>query len=200
MTDSILSDTAKTKRIFVGTFLSEIDKARISNLAKHEELSKLCTGSLRYVPQEKLHLTWLFLGDLTDEEISQAKAALKKAAQAKNSVRLSFEKLVLFPLSSSPQALVLEAIAPGQEFLEFANSLRAHLTKYCHKPEERLFRPHITLARFPRGYEEPVSALPDGQDSLLPFTLVIEQICLVESHLGTLKNSYRIIETVSLNH
>ena len=58
--------------------------------------------------------------------------------------------LCLFPSRARPRVLAAR-IAPEEAFLELARSVEAAVVATDFGPEARRFRPHITLARFPRS-------------------------------------------------
>lgn len=103
----------------------------------------------RLMPAENLHLTLAFLGD-------QPEAALEVLHQELAEIRavpveLSFQELDTFG-GRHPRVLLAKA-APTPEL----TALRARVLSACRAaeilPDRARFRPHVTLARFPRHLE-----------------------------------------------
>jgi 2'-5' RNA ligase len=62
-------------RLFIGTFLQAVERDQIAELpAQCPQLSQLINRKIRWVKPKKLHMTWLFLGEVKEgaiESISQ---------------------------------------------------------------------------------------------------------------------------------
>ena len=112
-----------------------------------EELARLQAGLTvgRVLPEDNLHLTLAFLGEIGEPQA-------RDVAEALAGLRLAPVELVLGGLDlfggRRPGALVIAARGAGLEHLQgkVAQAVRdAGVTL-----ERRRFRPHVTLARLPR--------------------------------------------------
>ncbi|BCX80908.1 RNA 2',3'-cyclic 3'-phosphodiesterase [Methylomarinovum caldicuralii] len=96
----------------------------------------------RPVPEENLHITLLFLGDVPDEAIDDLKALADRLALAPCEIVLDrLEHWV------RPAVLCLTASEVPEPVAELVNLLKRGVRKLGFKPEKCPFRPHLTLAR-----------------------------------------------------
>ena len=98
----------------------------------------------RRVPQEQLHLTLRFIGDVEDEKLDDVRKAL--AGIKAETFSLAFRRVGHFPPGKHPRVLWVgfEENAPLmalQQMVELA------LVEAGIQPDERKFSPHLTLAR-----------------------------------------------------
>jgi 2'-5' RNA ligase len=98
----------------------------------------------RWVPQEQLHLTLAFLGDLPADMLEGLKAEL--AAIHAHGFRLRFSLPGCFPNPARPRVLWI-GTEPEARLLRLAAQVRRALLACGIPLEERPFSPHITLAR-----------------------------------------------------
>ncbi len=204
-------------RLFVGTFLDAEPALVVSNLKQmNSELSGRWHLKARFVPLPKLHLTWLFLGDVELDLIESVKSDLKntieKWKENKNqSFQIDYDQIEVWPSLKLPRVLVLESTkstldCPQAEALNSA--IKEGLGKYCEKSEaERFkrFRPHLTVCRFSpdanyRGAGRAKRSLTDFEkpENLFPLTHKIETVSLIESDLNAGPNGYASIQDISL--
>lgn len=102
-------------------------------------------GVGRVVPEENLHLTLAFLGDVTDGVAEEVAEALDGARMP--GVTLALSGLELFG-GRRPAVLAVGATGAGLEPLH-AKVMRVARVAGVDLRRER-FRPHVTIARFPR--------------------------------------------------
>lgn len=112
-----------------------------------EALARLQAGLSvgRSMPEENLHLTLSFLGDINDAQA--AELATELSVLALPPLELTLKGLDLFG-GKRPTVLVVRAEADGlaalhDKLAQLARSVGVAV------PRER-FRPHVTIARFPR--------------------------------------------------
>ncbi|MFW2543222.1 RNA 2',3'-cyclic phosphodiesterase [Primorskyibacter sp. 2E107] len=111
-------------------------------------------GDLRRVPEENLHLTMAFLGDVSEDLAQAAHEGLETIRAPK--VDLALTGATVYG-GRHGQALALEA--EGEAPLhELHDRIRARLRGAGVTLERRRFRPHVTLARLP-GRVDPGPAL-----------------------------------------
>lgn len=110
---------------------------------------------VRWVPQTQLHFTMKFLGEIAEESVAGAKAALARAAGSPGSpgktvpraFRLELEGLGAFP-PHGPARVVWAGCGEGAEELEaLASVVEEAFAAEGFPPEARPFSPHLTLAR-----------------------------------------------------
>lgn len=112
-----------------------------------EPLTRLQAGLSvgRVVPEDNLHLTLVFLGDIS--EMQAAELATEMAVMAPPPLELTLKGLDLFG-GKRPTVLVIKAEAEGLAALHDKLAQMARSAGIA-LPRER-FRPHVTIARFAR--------------------------------------------------
>ena len=171
-------------RLFVALRLPPV--LRDSLAALHREVP-----GVRWVPPGHLHLTIRFIGS---ENPSFIKEALREVVSP--SVTVSFERVRLFPRSSRPRVLAA-TIANTRELRTLHSQIESALEHTGIKPEDRPFRPHVTLARCKGA--EPGSLKPLLEEVTVPSASVeIDAFHLFESHLHPEGAKHTVLETYLL--
>lgn len=130
-------------------------------------------SNARPVPEANLHLTLVFMGNLTAGQVDRAAAVVRQLPVSAAPGLQPLTRAGGFPGPGSPVVAVEGRATPAVTAL--VTGLRAAL-KDAGLPagEDRDFRPHITLAKRPRGG----AALPDMDCDLW---LPVEEVVLYES-------------------
>lgn len=146
------------------------------------------------VPPENLHLTLRFLGDTDDVAFDRLLAALEdRVLPAPFLVRLG--ALGAFPNGRRASVLWLD-VSDGADRLE---GLHAAVEDACEvagfDPEERPFRPHVTLSRVrPQVDVRPLLDKTPPLDLSSP----VENIVVLRSHQGASPPRYELLERFPL--
>ena len=169
------------KRVFLAVILPPSLKKELMDLQK-ELQNKDKNYSWRFLPEETFHLTLIFLGYLTSEEIG--KVIKISHDQAKN---FSSFSVLLKELDYGPNPLFPRLIWLKGEFNQNLNQLKIALEKEIQKnkinffPEKRALIPHITLARL----KNENSIIPPREKiyQKVDFKIPVESFWLMESIL-----------------
>lgn len=189
-----------SKRLFVGTFLSDADKSHVGELKAYDErLSSFWNKKIRWVRQDKLHLTWLFLGDVDVERIDEVDLLLREILQKQPPINLTYSKSLFWPNSRYAKHFVLVPPEVPENVANLAKVIKQKLRLFIEHEEKGDYRPHITLARFDRSVARPLT-IPDWfpLQNALPIQHDINQIDLIESHIGAVQDSYVPIKSYLL--
>lgn len=181
-------------RLFVGSFLSAGEAA----------VFKRVDPKFKTSPLAKLHITWLFLGELKGENVNLAIAKFAKLRKAMDERRLCpfeivYDTLEIWPSKGRPHVGVFTPQEPPKEVDEVAALVRLHLGDLQVEKEGRPFRPHLTAIRFKDGKPAGKSMTPSLVSvenellSLLPISQTINTIDLIESVEG-----YRSLDSIRL--
>lgn len=117
--------------------------------------------NFRFLRPEKLHVTFLFLGDHSEEECRRARdvfLSLEPPRVPSSDRTLRFNRIGPFPPGRRARVLALyDAGAPPSGIHEIRRRLAIGLESF--RPDTRPFRPHLTLA-YPRRQTSPVAVPP----------------------------------------
>ncbi|MBC8000264.1 MAG: hypothetical protein IAF58_20075 [Leptolyngbya sp.] len=210
-------------RLFVGTFLGDREIAAVNSLEKaNPNLSEGWNIRARFVPNEKLHLTWLFLGNVERIKIPVVETCLKTAIAdwqefaGVSLLNIQYEQLQVWPSLLSPRVLVLEATKNLKHIRALNKSINTNLQAFCQSKDEverfDVFRPHITVCRFSANKGPLIDTQRHIEDfnlpeKMLPVTQSITSLTLIESDLSSQsieqhnlkKGAYRVIKQYQLN-
>ncbi len=162
------------------------------------ELRSTDNGTVRWTPPENLHLTLRFLGELPTGTFREARQLLTER-EMPSRCRLRFTGIDAFPSLRKPQVIVLglEGITQRDqtELLQLQSLCEAFARELGLEPEDRTFRPHLTLGRVRRDRRIP-EALRTALTSTRPELpqVEVEHLLLVESFLSREGARYRVAE------
>jgi 2'-5' RNA ligase len=153
---------------------------------------------LRWVPAEKLHITLRFLGGTPDEVVEPLRKRVEKAIGGRAPFALRIGAAGCFGSRKRPRVLWYGLDEGGEALGEIARDLEAIARALRFDPEERPWRPHLTVARNPDsaaadGWEE---ALSDAGLSGLGQT--VSEVVLVSSVIRPGGSVYSPVWTVPL--
>jgi 2'-5' RNA ligase len=109
---------------------------------------------IRWVRPEGIHLTFKFLGEVTPARLEGIREALRPAARAVPPFRLATAGAGTFPDRGQPRVVWIGIDGDLETARRLQAAIEAAMTAIGFAPEERPFRPHLTLGRVkgpPRG-------------------------------------------------
>lgn len=166
-----------SRRLFFALWPSDEFRAELE--AATLSLARASGG--RLIPPRNLHVTLLFLGEISNEKlpaIQQAGAALI----GNPTFALDFDTVE----SWGRNILCLTSSAPPPVAIELADKLRASLRSQLKQLDERPYLPHITLARdLPRGLRP---------QKIKPLRQQVNDFALIESVCDAGGSHYSILE------
>lgn len=131
-------------RSFVAIDLSETARQQIGSLIKELRKSDAQVGWVRV---EGIHLTLKFLGNIPEELIERIKPALERAAGQTGPLRIETAGCGAFPGIKSPRVIWVGIGGQIAPLAELAGRVEEELAALGLKPEERPFKPHLTVGR-----------------------------------------------------
>lgn len=189
MTSDNNGSGAKKIRSFLAAPVTE---ALATALLESVEASRDDLPPLRVTSRENLHLTLVFLGNLTEQELDNT--IIPRVSDIVDQVvpgRVYFRQVAGFPSKQQPRHLVLEGYAsPSAEALQ--ENLRQSFQELTGKRERKAWRPHITLGRLKDGGEADITPTPWQAE------LPIGEVCLYESQTTIHGPVYRVRHRWSL--
>jgi 2'-5' RNA ligase len=178
-------------RLFVAISLSTELRDTFSALL--QELRPLAPTA-KFVPVENLHLTLKFLGEVTSSQQDVLRGALSPIRSGLP-VTLEFHALEFSP--NERHAKVLWAAAESSSALKsLAADIDHALQQLGFLSENRLFKPHLTLARFYKPGLSPKFRAAVAENAARSFgSLTVTQFHLIESKLKPTGAEYAILQS-----
>jgi 2'-5' RNA ligase len=136
-------------RVFFALWPDDSTRASISRATR----DAVRASGGRPIAKERLHLTVAFLGELTDAGLAVARAAPPIEV---GPFELTLDSVGVWPES---RILWLAPAAPPDALAQLEARLSETLTERGFRADERVYRPHVTLARRARPVEQVVDAV-----------------------------------------
>ena len=169
-------------RLFIAINFDEDVKARM--LEVQDKLR--CKGRGRFTTPENLHLTLAFLGEAPEERIPEIKAVLDSLTVPEMTLR--FSKVGCFRRDAELWWIGAEE---NKALSALQRQLIAGLKASGFDPDDKRFKPHITLAR-----EMHIGTVDSGELLPEPFTAVVSSVSLMLSHRPNGKLTYTELYSV----
>jgi len=173
-------------RVFTAIALPEQIK---NKLLKLQERWHTIPG--KWTSRENMHITLVFLGSLSNEELQNYIEYAKNAIQSETAFTITIESVSYGPTVDNPR-MIWANVAKSVRLAQ----LRASL---AHTPQEQAFMPHSTLCRIHQWKfkaleleERPTVA----QEMAESFS--VKEIRVMESRITRAKIEYALITTISL--
>lgn len=185
-------------RLFWAVNLPDSVKAELGKLV---EKLRISNADAKWVEEHNLHLTLQFLGEVERHRIPDINAAVKAAVSHLEPFCLSLGGLGAFPNFNRPRVLWVGLGGELDKITDLHSRVSQALTTIGFAPEERPFRPHLTLTRFrsPIGVEP----LMQGVRQLRPQVqelghFHVKSVDLMQSQLSNKGPKYNIVSGIVL--
>jgi len=131
------------------------------NLRRLQEQLKRSQADVRWVRPEGIHLTLRFLGNILDADLQKLEPVMAAAAAAQAPIELTVAGWGMFPNPQRPRVLWVGLPQGREKLSQVAETLERGLIQAGFGPEDRPWKPHLTLGRFqsPRNLETLTKAL-----------------------------------------
>ncbi len=183
------------KRVFLAINLPAEIKSELLKIQK-----QFPTLPGRFVKDESLHLTLIFLGDRTEEELEKITAVGKKAGERTPCFDISFGRVCYGPGKKLPPRLIWAEGEKSEGLITLKKNLDKLLAeKISFQPERQNFLPHITLARIKAWDWKKIEPEERPEVNLnVSFTLPVSSFELMQSDLKRSGAEYQVLESFSL--
>jgi 2'-5' RNA ligase len=104
-------------------------------------------AALRWVNPDGIHLTLMFLGDVSPERVAAIQAGLGQAVHGIQPFDLAIEKLGCFPDASRPRVVWVGITGDIEPLRRLQAGVERQIAPLGFETEKRAFSPHLTLAR-----------------------------------------------------
>ncbi len=116
-------------------------------------MQQLAGIPVRWVPVHNIHLTLMFLGDVSEANLQLVKDSLAEEAINHQPFDISIGKVGVFPSLQRPRVIWVGVEAPG-ELMAVQSGVEHRMTRLGYPREERPFSPHLTLGRVSRNINQ----------------------------------------------
>lgn len=182
-------------RVFVAVRPS--DEARGHLAAAVERIQSQIPEGIQWAIPDGLHLTLKFLGDIPSENVAPLLVCMAEAAALQPAFRLRLGGLGMFPNRHRPRVLWAGIGGDTDALGVLQQAAEANINSLGYRPEERPFRPHITLGRPRRRVaDKQLARIGDVVESLDPPPAVswhVDYVQLMRSELHPTGAIYTVL-------
>jgi RNA 2',3'-cyclic 3'-phosphodiesterase len=188
-------------RTFIAIDLSDAMRERIADV--EDQLKVKCSAiPIRWVPVENIHLTLVFLGDISVLNLALLEDALQIELNGYSSFEINVGQIGAFPSNQRPRVIWVGVEAP-KELFEIQAKIENRLHHLGYPREDRHFSPHLTIGRMarggsPRDLKTTSHVLHSLRIGFIGNELV-QEICLFKSDLKPTGALYSRLATVKLS-
>lgn len=153
---------------------------------------------VRWVAKENLHLTVKFLGNIEAAQVEPIAAALRRRLEPFSCFTINAKGLGVFPEGGRPK--ILWVGLTGQELIGLATEIESCLQPLGFAPEQRSFKPHLTIGRW-RQFDRPPPALKHAIENWRDRSFgesPVNEVILFQSELNPAGAVYRRLEAFAL--
>ena len=150
------------------------------------------SGEVNWVKKENLHITLVFIGYVSDDEMYEICKITGEVAKEHNPFFINLERIILGPPGRTPRMFWVQG-EKSQELGELQGNLEEKIEQ--RHGGRHAFRPHITLARFKYPI---VKFLPKEVNEPFKVQIPVETIDIMQSNLKRSGAEYSVLETVEL--
>jgi 2'-5' RNA ligase len=145
-------------RAFVALELPSVIKEAAAAIQQELMTSKAPVGWVRL---EGMHLTLKFLGEISPSRLLEIEEALSSAAEGTGSLKITVGGIDVFPNPRNPRVVWLGIEPEDDRLLRLQERIDRVLVPLGFPPENRKFRPHLTLGRIKsyRGLDDLMKAV-----------------------------------------
>lgn len=156
---------------------------------------------IKWVPNENLHLTLKFLGDVDNREVPKVCEVLRQCCEGLEPFNLQFRGAGAFPDPARARVVYAGIIQGGDVLTKLVGRLEPALAELGFKPEPRDYIPHLTLGRTRGGSRRAAPEIAERIRREAGYDLgsmYAEQVCLYASFLDKAGPTYQVMDTIPL--
>lgn len=183
------------KRVFIAINLpSKIKRELISYQKEWNHLP------VRWTPFDNLHITLVFIGSVTQNQINRIKKITQKVAESLDPFSVHLHNICLAPPNKPPRMFWVEG-KRNKQITELKNKLEKALVKVDNtgldKGESRTYHPHITLGRINKDEWRELNQQPQINKEI-SIDVPVNSIDVMKSELKPTGAEYSVINKFSL--
>ncbi|HTY61096.1 MAG TPA: RNA 2',3'-cyclic phosphodiesterase [Acidobacteriota bacterium] len=168
-------------------------------LDQMQQSLRTCKADVRWVAIPSIHLTLKFLGEVDPEAIPKLSEKLQEESKNLRPFELSLQGLGCFPNARNPRVVWCGIEGATDSLLRLQAAVESASTKLGFAPENRSFRPHLTLGRVQGRKNLPLLADRIAADSDLACGFRADRFHIYKSTLKPQGAVYTVLNTIVLN-
>jgi len=141
------------------------------------------SGRLKLVPPASCHMTLRFLGEISDEQVTEVAGRLKASLTSVPRMAATLGRFGIFRRNGSPAVLWAGTTTTSMHLEQLATVVAESTIGIGSSMRPEHFEPHVTLGRFVSGTREDDVAFI-GSSHMKPYDVRVESIVLYESIMG----------------
>lgn len=194
-----LQPNQKSLRVFLAVELSLDLRRKVGDLQHQLRVS---LPNVNWVRPESIHLTLKFLGYVDVSMVEQVFTAIEPIGKSQPPFTLEIQGLGVFPHIRRPRILWIGCTGDIPALLNLVSRIEGALEPVGFPHEEKLYVPHLTLARIKHDNSQvggvlALSGLLEQPQNL--GILRVDRITLFRSDVSQFGAEYTALRTVSLN-
>ena len=169
----------------IRSFLAvELPETILAKIGEIEGDLRKTSADVRWVSPEKIHLTLKFFGSIEESRIDPIMKAIEGPIRSVRPFQLSVQGMGVFPHFKSPKVIWMGLVDGEGVLASLQRQVEAALEKIGFQPEDRSFRPHLTLGRAKsnRGKEDLVQKMEGYRETFIG-AFQVEKVTLFKSDL-----------------
>ena len=186
-------------------FCLDLDERTKEQLRQQMEPLKRLPVDVKWVSPENMHITMVFLGDISDGLVPDLEVAARQALEETGldgPIDVTLDRLGAFPHVHKPRVVWAGCTTDPDPVKRLAQSLQDTLQPLGFEPEDRPFTTHVTLGRVKeRGRSQGLQDLTEALENHKPFqcNLRIGRLTLMQSRLGPQGPIYESVLEIPLD-
>src|SRR5688500_5854263 len=135
-------------RVFIAVDLDAAARAAIA--AEQQRIASVmgdARSQVRWVKVDHLHLTLVFLGEVSESQAPAVAGAVGRPIEA-SPFDLTFQGMGVFPARGSPRAVWIGVTDGAAQLIDLQRELARRVVSEGIELEARPFQPHLTLGRW----------------------------------------------------
>jgi 2'-5' RNA ligase len=132
----------------IRSFLAvELPVRILSEIDRIQERLRASRAHVRWVSVERIHLTLKFFGNIEEEQVTEISSIMEEVGNRQRAFTLSVRGLGAFPSTRNPRVVWLGLQGWEKELSSLHREIETRLEEVGFLPEDRPFRPHLTVGR-----------------------------------------------------
>ena len=108
--------------------------------------------NIRWVKEENIHITLVFMGNVNEKDLDPMGKLLEKACNKYAPFLIRVKGVGVFSSLRSPRVLWIGIDGDIERMGHFRDRIQKDLRRFGINEEKRRFSPHLTVGRFKRGF------------------------------------------------